>query len=125
MTLPGSAQLGKAERMTDAEGRYIEFCKGTFPKNLTLRGVRLVLDCAHGANYRVGIRVFQELGAEVIAIGSSPNGVNINDRCGATAPQAMSKAVSCLPCWQTSSSIMCSMPGLHVRYSHGGRADAS
>jgi phosphoglucosamine mutase len=93
MTLPGPSQLGKAERMTDAEGRYLEFCKGTFPKNLSLRGLRLVVDCAHGANYRVGIRVFQELGAEVIAIGSSPNGVNINDRCGATAPQAMSKAV--------------------------------
>jgi phosphoglucosamine mutase len=93
MQLPPSAQLGKAERMPDAEGRYLEFCKGTFPKNLSLRGLRLVVDCAHGANYRVGIRVFQELGAEVIAIGSSPNGVNINDRCGATAPQAMAKAV--------------------------------
>ena len=93
MQLPPSSQLGKAERMPDAEGRYLEFCKGTFPKNLSLRGLRLVVDCAHGANYRVGIRVFQELGAEVIAIGSSPNGVNINDRCGATSPQAMAKAV--------------------------------
>jgi phosphoglucosamine mutase len=93
MQLPPSAQLGKAERMSDAEGRYLEFCKGTFPKSLTLRGLRLVVDCAHGANYRVGIRVFQELGAEVIAIGSSPNGININDGCGATAPQAMAKAV--------------------------------
>jgi phosphoglucosamine mutase len=93
MQLPPPAQLGKAERMSDAEGRYLEFCKGTFPKSLSLRGLRLVVDCAHGANYRVGIRVFQELGAEVIPIGSSPNGVNINDRCGATAPQAMAKAV--------------------------------
>jgi len=90
---PSSAGLGKAERVHDAEGRYLEFCKGTFPKNVTLRGLRLVVDCAHGANYRVGIRVFQELGAEVIAIGSQPNGTNINDRCGATAPDAMAKAV--------------------------------
>jgi phosphoglucosamine mutase len=88
-----SAQLGKAERMHDAEGRYIEFCKGTFPKHLSLRGLKLVVDCAHGANYRVGRRVFQELGAEVVAIGSQPNGININDDCGATAPQAMARAV--------------------------------
>jgi phosphoglucosamine mutase len=94
LTLPASsAQLGKAERVNDAEGRYIEFCKGTFPKNVSLRGLRLVVDCAHGANYRVGLRVFQELGAEVIAIGSQPNGININDGCGATAPQALASAV--------------------------------
>ena len=94
MTLPASSsQLGKAERVHDAEGRYLEFCKGTFPKNVSLRGLRLVVDCAHGANYRVGIRVFQELGAEVIAIGSSPNGININEGCGATAPAGMAKAV--------------------------------
>ena len=94
MALPSSsASLGKAERLHDAEGRYLEFCKGTFPKNVSLRGLRLVVDCAHGANYRVGIRVFQELGAEVIAIGSQPNGTNINDGCGATAPQGMAKAV--------------------------------
>jgi phosphoglucosamine mutase len=94
LALPASsAQLGKAERMHDAEGRYIEFCKGTFPKHLTLRGLKLVVDCAHGANYRVGIRVFQELGAEVVAIGSQPNGTNINDGCGATAPQALARAV--------------------------------
>ena len=94
ITLPASsANLGKAERVHDAEGRYLEFCKGTFPKNVSLRGLRLVVDCAHGANYRVGIRLFQELGAEVIAIGSQPNGININDGCGATAPQALSKAV--------------------------------
>jgi phosphoglucosamine mutase len=93
LALPPSAQLGKAERVHDAEGRYIEFCKGTFAKHLTLRGLKLVVDCAHGANYRVGLRVFQELGAEVIAIGSQPNGININDGCGATAPQAMARAV--------------------------------
>jgi phosphoglucosamine mutase len=94
MTLPASsANLGKAERIHDAEGRYLEFCKGTFPKNLALRGLKLVVDCAHGANYRVGLRLFQELGAEVIAIGSQPNGLNINDGVGATAPKAMARAV--------------------------------
>ena len=94
MQLPASsAQLGKAERVHDAEGRYLEFCKGTFPKHVTLRGRKFVVDCAHGANYRVGLRVFQELGAEVIAIGSSPNGTNINDGVGATAPKALAKAV--------------------------------
>ncbi len=93
MTLPGPAQLGKAERVHDAEGRYLEFCKGTFPKQRALRGMKLVVDCAHGANHRIGIRVFQELGAEVIAVGSSPNGLNINEACGATAPQHMARAV--------------------------------
>jgi phosphoglucosamine mutase len=94
MVLPSSsAQLGKAERLVDAEGRYLEFCKANFPKNLTLRGLRLVVDCAHGANYRVGVRVFQELGAEVIAVASRPNGVNINEECGATHPKALARAV--------------------------------
>ena len=94
MALPASsASLGKAERLGDAEGRYLEFCKGTFPKSLAMRGLKLVVDCAHGANYRVGIRVFQELGAEVVAIGSSPNGTNINDGVGATAPKALARAV--------------------------------
>ena len=93
MTLPASSHLGKAERVHDAEGRYLEFCKGTFPKRRSLRGLKLVVDCAHGANYRIGIRLFQELGAEVIAIGSQPNGLNINDHCGATSPKAMAKAV--------------------------------
>jgi len=94
MQLPASsAQLGKAERVHDAEGRYLEFCKGTFPKSITLRGMKLVVDCAHGANYRVGLRVFQELGAEVVAIGSQPNGTNINDGVGATAPKALARAV--------------------------------
>ncbi len=94
MALPASsAGLGKAERLADAEGRYLEFCKGTFPKNLSLRGMRLVVDCAHGASYRIGVRVFQELGAEVIAIGSQPNGTNINEGVGATAPASMARAV--------------------------------
>jgi phosphoglucosamine mutase len=90
---PSSAQLGKAERVHDAEGRYLEFCKGTFPKNLSLRGLKLVVDCAHGANYRVGVRVFQELGAEVMAIASQPNGLNINEGVGATAPRTLARAV--------------------------------
>ncbi len=88
-----SAQLGKAERVHDAEGRYIEFCKGTFAKHRTLRGLKLVVDCAHGACYRLGPRVFQELGAEVVAIGAHPNGTNINHGCGATHPAALAKAV--------------------------------
>jgi phosphoglucosamine mutase len=89
-----SARLGKAERVHDAEGRYIEFCKGTFAKHRTLRGVKLVVDCAHGAGYRVGPRVFQELGAEVVAIGAHPNGTNINQGCGATHPATIAKAVA-------------------------------
>jgi phosphoglucosamine mutase len=93
LTVAGSAQLGKAERVHDAEGRYLEFCKGTFPKQRSLRGLKLVVDCAHGANYRVGLRLFQELGAEVIAVGSQPNGLNINEGCGATHPLALGKAV--------------------------------
>ena len=94
LALPAtSALLGKAERLSDAEGRYLEFCKGNFPKSLTLRGLRLVVDCAHGANYRVGVRVFQELGAEVVAVASQPNGVNINEECGATVPKALARAV--------------------------------
>ncbi|MCW5594147.1 MAG: phosphoglucosamine mutase, partial [Burkholderiales bacterium] len=87
------AQLGKAERVHDAEGRYIEFCKGTFAKHRTLRGLKVVVDCAHGAGYRVGPRVFQELGAEVVSIGAQPNGTNINQGCGATHPAEMAKAV--------------------------------
>jgi phosphoglucosamine mutase len=92
MLLPSAASLGKAERLNDAEGRYLEFCKGTFPKSISLRGLKLVVDCAHGANYRVGIRVFQELGAEVIAVASQPNGININEGCGATHPKALARA---------------------------------
>ena len=88
-----SAQLGKARRLNDAAGRYIEFCKSTFPTNLDLRGLRLVVDCAHGATYHIATHVFHELGAEVVAIGVQPDGMNINRECGATHPQALAKAV--------------------------------
>ena len=88
-----SAQLGKARRLNDAAGRYIEFCKSTFPTNLDLRGLRLVVDCAHGATYHIATHVFHELGAEVVAIGVQPDGMNINRECGATHPQALAKTV--------------------------------
>ncbi len=88
-----SISLGKARRLDDAHGRYIEFCKSTFPTKLTLRGLKLVLDCAHGAAYDIGPQVFRELGATVIAIGNQPDGLNINERCGATHPATMRAAV--------------------------------
>jgi phosphoglucosamine mutase len=88
-----SEALGKAKRLFDAQGRYIEFCKSTFPTELDLRGLKLVVDCAHGAAYHIAPDVFHELGAEVIAIGNEPNGLNINDGVGATAPAALSAAV--------------------------------
>ena len=81
-----SAQLGKARRIDDAAGRYIEFCKGTFPSELDLRGLRIVVDCAHGAGYHVAPPVFHELGADVIAVGAAPDGININAGVGATHP---------------------------------------
>ncbi len=88
-----SSELGKARRVHDAEGRYLEFCKGSFPKHLSLHGLRIVVDAAHGAGWRLAARVFEELGADVIAIGNQPNGLNINAGVGATAPQAMAQAV--------------------------------
>lgn len=88
-----SADLGRARRIDDARGRYIEFCKSTFPNDLDLRGLKIVVDCAHGAGYHVAPDVFHELGAEVVAIGAQPNGLNINDGVGATAPQALCAAV--------------------------------
>jgi phosphoglucosamine mutase len=88
-----SEKLGRAKRLDDARGRYIEFCKSTFPNELDLRGLKIVVDCAHGAAYHIAPDVFHELGAEVIAIGNHPNGFNINDGLGATAPEALSKAV--------------------------------
>jgi phosphoglucosamine mutase len=88
-----SEKLGKAKRLFDAQGRYIEFCKSTFPNELDLRGLKLVVDCAHGAAYHIAPDVFHELGAEVVAIGNEPNGLNINDRVGATAPAALASAV--------------------------------
>ena len=86
-------ELGKAKRVNDAAGRYIEFCKSTFPNDLDLKGWRIVVDCAHGAGYHVAPPVFHELGAEVIAIGNEPNGMNINDGVGATHPEALRRAV--------------------------------
>jgi phosphoglucosamine mutase len=88
-----SDRLGKVRRINDAPGRYIEFCKGTFPSNLNLRGLKIVVDCAHGAAYNVAPHVFHELGADVVAIGNAPDGFNINDLFGATAPQQLESAV--------------------------------
>jgi phosphoglucosamine mutase len=88
-----SEQLGKARRLDDAAGRYIEFCKSTFPAAFDLRGMKLVVDCAHGAAYDIAPHVFHELGADVIPIGVAPNGFNINDGVGATAPDALVRAV--------------------------------
>ena len=82
-------ELGKAFRLDDAAARYIKFCKSTFPEGLTLKGLKLVVDCANGAAYHTAPHVFEDLGAEVISIGVSPDGKNINDRCGATAPAAL------------------------------------
>jgi phosphoglucosamine mutase len=88
-----SARLGRARRVDDAGGRYIEFCKSTFPTELDLKGVKLVVDCAHGAAYAVAPYVFHELGAEVVPIGVAPDGFNINDEFGATAPGRLTAAV--------------------------------
>ena len=88
-----SADLGKAVRVHDAAGRYIEFCKRALPADMSLKGLRLVVDCANGATYHVAPDVFRELGAEVIAIGNEPNGFNINDNCGATATASLQAAV--------------------------------
>jgi phosphoglucosamine mutase len=89
-----SAGLGRARRLTDASGRYIEFCKSTVPHSLSLRGLKLVVDAAHGAAYHVAPDVFHELGASVVKIGCSPDGLNINQGVGATAPQALVQAVA-------------------------------
>lgn len=86
-------QLGRAKRLDHAQGRYIEFCKSTFPNELDLRGMKIVVDCAHGAAYEIAPHVFHELGATVIAIGNKPDGFNINAGFGATDPQAMAAAV--------------------------------
>ena len=93
MQCVSSEKLGKARRLSDANGRYIEFCKSTFPAELDLRGLKIVVDCAHGAAYDIAPHVFHELGADVIAIGNQPNGLNINDQVGATSPDALSLAV--------------------------------
>ena len=88
-----SAQLGKATRIDDAAGRYIEFCKSNFPSRFSLSHLTIVVDCAHGATYHIAPNVFRELGATVIEIGTQPNGININEECGATSMGAISKAV--------------------------------
>jgi phosphoglucosamine mutase len=88
-----SAGLGRALRISDARGRYIEFCKSTFPNELDLRGLKIALDCAHGADYLVAPNVFHELGADVVTVGTSPNGLNINDGVGATSPESLRRAV--------------------------------
>lgn len=88
-----SPSLGKTRRLEDAAGRYVEFCKSTFSSDLTLRGLKIVVDAAHGAAYQIAPMVFHELGAEVFAIGCSPDGLNINHEVGATHPQALVEAV--------------------------------
>ncbi len=88
-----SSELGRARRINDAAGRYIEFCKSSFPNSADLRGLRIVVDCAHGAAYHIAPHVLHELGAEVVAIGAAPDGLNINDEVGATAPKALSAEV--------------------------------
>ncbi|MDO5693588.1 MAG: phosphoglucosamine mutase [Pseudomonadota bacterium] len=88
-----SAALGRARRMDDAAGRYIEFCKGTFSSHLSLRGLKIVVDAAHGAAYQIAPQVFHELGAEVVTIGCAPDGLNINDGVGATHPEALARKV--------------------------------
>lgn len=85
-----SNYLGKAARIDDAQGRYIEFCKSSFPKSIDLKGVKVVLDCSHGATYHVAPHVFRELGADVIAIDVAPNGLNINHNCGSNHPENLS-----------------------------------
>ncbi|PSW18955.1 phosphoglucosamine mutase [Photobacterium sanctipauli] len=93
LTCVESAMLGKAYRIEDAAGRYIEFCKGTFPSKYDLAGYKIVVDCAHGATYHIAPNVFKELGAEVITIGCEPNGTNINDKVGATDVAALQAKV--------------------------------
>ncbi|MCC8379462.1 MULTISPECIES: phosphoglucosamine mutase [Xenorhabdus] len=93
LTCVESAELGRANRIVDAAGRYIEFCKGTFPSEQSLNGLKIVLDCANGATYHIAPNVLRELGAEVIAIGCEPNGININEECGATDVRLLQKRV--------------------------------
>ena len=88
-----SEQLGKASRIVDAAGRYVEYCKSTFPDELSLKGMKLVIDCAHGATYHIAPAVFEELGATTVVIGATPNGYNINDGAGSTEPAALQAKV--------------------------------
>ncbi|MGR9037707.1 MAG: phosphoglucosamine mutase, partial [Gammaproteobacteria bacterium] len=93
MTTVESSRLGKAKRVVDAAGRYIEFCKATVPPRLDFNRMKIIIDCAHGATYHVAPHVFREVGAEVISIGAEPNGLNINDECGATKPYNLAQTV--------------------------------
>ena len=93
MTTVDSASLGKVQRLNDAPGRYIEFCKSTVPVGFSLAGMKIVVDCAHGATYHVAPAVFEELGAEVVVIGAAPDGLNINEKVGSTHPQALQQKV--------------------------------
>ncbi|MCT8589919.1 phosphoglucosamine mutase [Glaesserella parasuis] len=93
MDCVASAELGRASRIKDAAGRYIEFCKSTFPSHLSLDGYKIVVDCANGATYHIAPNVMRELGAEVIEIGTHPNGLNINEKCGATDIKALQQMV--------------------------------
>jgi len=93
MVTTDSRLLGKAVRVRDAEGRYIEFCKNTFPSTLDLHGIKLVIDCAHGATYRIAPSVFRELGADVIEMNVKPDGFNINEQCGSTHPTVLAERV--------------------------------
>ena len=93
MTTADSASLGKARRIEDAAGRYIEFCKGTVPRGLSLKGLKIVVDCANGATYHIAPKVLKELGAEVLELAVSPDGTNINESCGSTSPATLQKIV--------------------------------
>jgi len=93
LTTNSSHHLGKARRLSDATGRYIEFCKGTLPAGFDLTGLKVVVDCANGATYHAGPRVFKELGAKTIAMGNAPNGFNINEQCGSTHMDGLQQAV--------------------------------
>lgn len=93
MVCENSQSLGKASRISDAPGRYVEFCKNSLSRNFSLRGIKVVLDCAHGAAYQVGPRVFHELGAEVVATAVEPDGFNINNQCGSTHPEMLQQRV--------------------------------
>ncbi|MEY3667203.1 MAG: hypothetical protein RL572_743 [Pseudomonadota bacterium] len=93
ITTVESQVIGKASRITDASGRYIEYCKGTVPSEMKLAGLKLVVDCANGSNYHIASNVFRELGATVKTIGASPNGLNINDQCGSTCTEALVREV--------------------------------
>jgi phosphoglucosamine mutase len=93
MTTSASDQLGKVSRITDAAGRYIEYCKSTVTMGTQFKNYKIVVDCAHGATYHVAPAVFEELGAEVVTIGAQPDGLNINDKVGSTSPEALQKAV--------------------------------